>query len=215
MSGHIIKDQDSSTIIILFRSWFLKYLKMNGGSNMRKRYAVALMLALILRNIMFAETVKADTTSTISFTVTSGGLSLTSTPELNFVSTGEKGTGGVLSFGKRSSTFKTASISDKKLVIEDYRGNEATPWTICAQLSSKNAGVIHSEVKFYTTSSGKDVKEKLTISNEPAEVMHESAKSGKTTTKLTSSRLDPGKKELSAKKQIGTVTWMLINTAAN
>ena len=189
---------------------------MGGGNNMRKRYVVRLVVASILIMIAFVDIVNADdATSTISFSVMPGGLALTSTPVLSLNSVNGKSKKEILSANTHSNTIKVTYNSKNKLEVEDYRGHGTTPWRVYAQLSLNSDGAIHSESEIYDTGSEQKKRQKLSFSSEPINIMSGSATVGKETTKLVNSRLDVNQSQIPVEDYHGTVTWTLVNTAAN
>jgi hypothetical protein len=156
--------------------------------------------------------IKADTvTSTVSFTVKTGNLTLNSVPDLTFSTDKNSEKNPSLYLLRSSSEKKYAAFinnnNSNALTVTDYRGATNSNWAVYAQFSSDNDAVIN----INTNSSSQ-----ITLSSDNSKVSSNTANTaGKTKTTVKNSELKVNKKQSTNLSNInGTVTWTLADTAA-
>ncbi|WP_010581247.1 hypothetical protein [Liquorilactobacillus vini] len=159
------------------------------------------------------EEVKADTmTSNVSFTVTSGSLTLTSVPVLEFKTkedTAKNRLSSLVNSSSEESYTSKSATSTNSLVVEDYRGAIHDNWTISAQLGNTN-------VPAFVNVKQQNGESSSMLSSTSTTVISKSSRSTKSQTRFAKSKLRINKNQTSSNQQFqGTVTWTLENTASN
>lgn len=173
---------------------------------MKKMIIRIILLASVVLLNCFQQIKAQTTTSTVSFTVERGTLTLAAVP-LGYLEDGGKEQKKVtdLSVANDAAQPKVVIKGQKSLIVNDYRGTTNDRWSLYTQLATNTSTVI----KFAAG------KMKIILTKAPVKVVFDGQKNtGQTKSKVKTSysKLQTAKDK---KGQQETITWTLADTASS